>query len=398
MTSSSHGPSRSASLNCSHLSTLLKSQNQQILETYALACSLARTPLPHTGVQCQTCSRVDRILVCLCCGYTGCNDHIKSHCQEPSNHLLSTDITTAECPIFCAKCCDYCSNTVLLRRSNIQLNTSDAATPGYQASTGLRGIYNMGATCFISVILQVLVHNPLIRNFYLAGGHDRMECTQKASCLACCLDGLFTDFYSSNSVQGYGISSFLMASFNARKTFSGASEQDAHEFLQFLLDELHKSHFLSATFSKIKNTSPSADDEITSCDCVSHRCFNGKLESRIKCDDCGYVTSTIDPMLDLSLGIKTFSSKSSISLSECLDRFTSPEKLDVPFFCKQCAFRKPVKKRLCVKRLPAVLCLQLKVSCILLKKFESLVLTSALSMQECRRKLRHMLIILCFWT
>lgn len=396
--SSTFNPSiRHASLNCTHLPDILSSKNTNVLEAYTLACNLARADLSHRSISCQTCSNSIQALVCLNCGYTGCEEHMTTVHAKESGHLLSANISTPECSIFCASCARYCSNRKLIKRAKIQPSKSDSLIPGYQATTGLRGIYNMGATCFISVILQVLIHNPIVRNFFLAGGHDRLECSRRNSCLACCLDGLFSDFYSSNSVQGYGISSFLIASFNARKSFSGASEQDAHEFLQFFLDELHKSDFVSSVFANIDNYDVKSQ---TQCNCISHRCFYGKLESRIKCDDCGYMTTTVDPMLDLSLGIKSFTNKNPVTLIECLDKFTSPEKLDVPFFCKQCGTRKPVKKRLCVKRLPPVLCFQLKVclvSALFFVDFFSLFfgisripfLTSVSNMLACRQKLKH---------
>lgn len=83
-------------------------------------------------------------------------------------------------------------------------------------ATGLRGVYNMGQTCFMSVILQTIIHNPLVRNFYLAEGHKQTEC-EKEYCMSCAMDEIFTEFYSAEKTEGYGAVSVLMASWMAEQ-------------------------------------------------------------------------------------------------------------------------------------------------------------------------------------
>ena len=59
-----------------------------------------------------------------------------------------------------------------------------------------------------------------------------------------------------------------------------------------------------------------------SCNCVIHSTFAGQLQSDVKCERCGNITSTVDPMLDISLELKVMGgeSNSENSLAACLRR------------------------------------------------------------------------------
>jgi hypothetical protein len=72
----------------------------------------------------------------------------------------------------------------------------------------------MGQTCFMSVILQTVVHNPFIRNFFLAEGHKTADC-ERESCVSCALDEMIVEFHSAEKTEGYGAVAMLMGSWLA---------------------------------------------------------------------------------------------------------------------------------------------------------------------------------------
>lgn len=66
-----------------------------------------------------------------------------------------------------------------------------------------RGIFNLGQTCYLSVILQAMVHNPLMRNFFLSGRHETVDCPIE-NCIACALVASFADVLATEKIDGHG--------------------------------------------------------------------------------------------------------------------------------------------------------------------------------------------------
>ncbi|KAF9960577.1 hypothetical protein BGZ65_012089, partial [Modicella reniformis] len=207
------------------------------------------------------------------------------------------------------------------------------------ACQGLRGLRNMGSTCFMNVILQCFIHNPLLRSYFLSDQHSAKRCDVKSDCMGCEMDRLFTQFYS------------------------GYAQQDAHEFFISALNQIHAK-------------SPSA--KLHQCNCVIHKTFAGLLQSDVTCLNCANVTTANDPILDISLDLRpTKRSKSGSSkirgsnddkaegpnsLADCLDRYTHPEKLGTnEYNCSKCGKTgQEATKQLSMKVLPPVLSFQLK--------------------------------------
>lgn len=341
------------------------------------------------ALRCSDChsNGFHRTFVCLQCPHVGCinskHNHAHGH-YKLSHHSFGIDAHTGL--LFCFQCGDYVNHPELeLVRTKFVEGISDHrsltlpddsvdgesstkySTPPPAAVQGLKGFVNLGSTCFMSCILQTFVHNPLVKyqvfnndlHYFSCNSMpdyqgDNVTITETNACITCSIDNIFKNFYTSTSIQGFGMKNLLMTAWYKNKSLAGFEEQDAHELWQFLLNELHADHERSLQ----KSNQHMSDFEL--CQCITHSTFSGTLASSIQCQKCHELTQTVDPMIDLSLEIGRLSKQKTASLYDCLDLFTSPEKLDAMYTCQHCGEKSKAVKSLKIKKSAPVLSIQLK--------------------------------------
>ncbi|KIL65738.1 hypothetical protein M378DRAFT_197865 [Amanita muscaria Koide BX008] len=372
---------------CSHIADVLADEDSKktILDKFARAVTwyankyqVARSPHKRRKIASPTCGTCDlplfRPYVCLHCDYTGCwtESHVVDHLREES-HLFCADAKTG-C-VYCSECENFIYDATLsgLHESTI-LSAEEkhsrfqvlnkrrepfqrwvpsekdiAALEGAQSvpcQAGMRGLLNLGQTCFLSVVLQSFIHNPFMRNYFLGDKHNWKQCKTE-HCTCCEMDKLFTEIYSDDNAP-YGPHTFLATTWRASAELAGYAQQDAHEFFISALNQIH---------------STSRGSTEVSCNCIIHSTFAGQLQSDVKCERCGNVTTTNDPMLDISLELKGRGEVSDEnSLAACLRRYTQSEKLgSKEYSCVKCGKAShEASKRLSIRKLPLVLSFQFK--------------------------------------
>ncbi|KAF8492819.1 hypothetical protein F5888DRAFT_1795534 [Russula emetica] len=137
--------------------------------------------------------------------------------------------------------------------------------------------------------------------------------------------------------------------------FRGVMHQDAHEFLNYLLNKIveeikYDMHHQHQDKDKETPSSNASREDL-------HRLFEGTLTSETRCLTCETVSSRDESFLDLSIDIEQNS-----SVTACLRQFSASEMLCQrdKFFCDSCCGLQEAEKRMKIKKLPNVLALHLK--------------------------------------
>lgn len=212
--------------------------------------------------------------------------------------------------------------------------------------------------------------------------------------MACGIEDVMVEFFASDRVEPFAPTDFLTSTLLRNSLITANQQQDAHEFMQFLLNDLHEA---------------ASEGVEKDCECFIHKIFYGKLQSEVTCERCKNVTTSFDPMMDLSLSLRTPERKKRkpksrkdkdkdkndplsaevngkdntpepngvngstppipspeaiFTLYDCLERFTKVERLGKDdYSCAKCGDAgktAEATKQFTIKQLPPVLAIQLK--------------------------------------
>ncbi|KAK9808564.1 hypothetical protein WJX73_009169 [Symbiochloris irregularis] len=218
------------------------------------------------------------------------------------------------------------------------------------------GLENFGNTCYANSVLQTLYFCRPFRDRVLQYATSAAAKSAEDSLLLC-LAELFYQIHTHKKKTGIiAPKRFVQRLKRDNELFRSYMHQDAHEFLNYLLNECSEllekeqvqKHKASSTLQGTNGAPPTT---------WVHELFQGKLVNETRCLQCETVTNREEAFYDLSLEIEQNS-----SLTSCLQNFSSTETLDADdkFFCDKCQCLQEAQKRMKVKMLPRILCLHLK--------------------------------------
>lgn len=345
---------------CPHMDQVVS--NQKLGDAVLKECENVRYLIRHADyksktlgtMRCADCGEVNcgSTFICLQCGFCGCwnNNHFLEHSQKVG-HIFG--VNSSNGLVFCFRCGDYMADLVTeIPASHWDSVMKRTELPASIRRDGLQGLVNLGSTCFMSSIIQTIMHNPYIVRELLSHKHYNI-CPLKSGskCISCAFDEIVSDFYGGGPVSATtssvskGFVNLLSSSWYLNNHLVGSSQQDAHEYWQFLLNQIHTDHV------RLFGSSKASD-----CKCISHRIFQGYLKNTLQCPQCGSAKTSIDPIMDLSLEIKN-----NLTLEDCLDHFQREETLnDFHWECETCKQNQGVIKQLTLHKAPIVLVIQLK--------------------------------------
>ncbi|XP_070808425.1 ubiquitin carboxyl-terminal hydrolase 2 [Pituophis catenifer annectens] len=183
---------------------------------------------------------------------------------------------------------------------------------------------------------------------------------------------LIQALWTSSPNESVSPSEFKMQIQRYAPRFVGYNQQDAQEFLRFLLDGLHNevNRVLVRPKGNNDNLDHLPDDEkgrqmwmryLAREDSRIGDLFVGQLKSSLTCSSCGYCSTAFDPFWDLSLPIAK-KSYGEVNLIDCMRLFTKEDVLDGDEkpTCYHCKARTKCMKKFSIQRFPKILVLHLK--------------------------------------
>ncbi|XP_022237414.1 ubiquitin carboxyl-terminal hydrolase 2-like [Limulus polyphemus] len=261
--------------------------------------------------------------------------------------------------------------------------SEDSTSSGYGSSSStdsvktwkLTGLNNLGNTCFINAIVQCLCHTEPLFEYCIHGNYED-DINTTISNMKGELMKAFAKLVHSMSRANSSVPTCLKDFHSQLRVFTSCfpsnSQQDAQEFLRYLLQGLHED--VNTVRTILPTVTQDIDETLSESQKSTEACqrylrndnskiidiFLGQLRSTLQCLVCGHASVTFDPFWDLSVSIPKGFNK--VSIQQCLDLFTKEELLDGDEkpTCSQCKTRQRCSKRFSIHKFPQILVLHIK--------------------------------------
>ncbi|TRY84621.1 hypothetical protein DNTS_001349 [Danionella cerebrum] len=262
------------------------------------------------------------ILVCLKC--FECNEELLTHCNKKA--LAQTlDFLQKQS----AKATSGTTSKIIKLREEApeHVDTQKGKSPVNSSLIPVKGINNLGNTCFFNAVMQNLSQthmlNDLIQDFK-EKGHKMKICPPSETNLGLLtvtlsnpdpLTSAMFLFLQSMKEPGKGpVSPKILFNHLCQKAprFKGYQQQDSQELLHYLLDSMRR--IKAGILKAFNNPTEKTADEETKRQVKAYgkegvkmnfvdRIFVGELTSTIMCEECEHISTVKEAFIDISLPI-----------------------------------------------------------------------------------------------
>ncbi|KAI1285927.1 Ubiquitin carboxyl-terminal hydrolase 46 [Halotydeus destructor] len=216
------------------------------------------------------------------------------------------------------------------------------------------GLVNFGNTCYCNSVLQALYFCRPFREKVLEYKAKNKKNSKET--LLTCLADLFHNIATQKKKTGtMAPKKFITRLRKENEVFDNYMQQDAHEFLNYLLNTI--GDLLQAEKNLQNGTVNHGSNQQSSSNTWVHEIFQGTLTNETRCLNCESLSSKDEDFLDLSVDVDQ-----NTSITQCLKGFSNTETLsnEHKYYCENCCSKQEAQKRMRIKKLPVILALHLK--------------------------------------
>lgn len=209
---------------------------------------------------------------------------------------------------------------ILYPRENVRIGWK---ATGRKWEVGV-GMTNVGNTCYLNSTLQALFHVPSLANWLMSDTAHMERCeSTDAGCIICAMAKTLQESQRSQSaIRPYYVYSKLKS---ICKHLVMGRQEDAHEFLRYLVEAMEKSYL--SRFRNYKEL-----DQYSKETTPLNQILGGYLKSAVRCLACNHVSVTFQHFQDLLLDIRKAD-----TVDEALEGYFSRERLeDMGYKCEAC--------------------------------------------------------------
>ncbi|EJS44624.1 ubp13p [Saccharomyces arboricola H-6] len=198
---------------------------------------------------------------------------------------------------------------------------------------------------------SALIHGPVVNIDYSLNGNDKAT-------LYSSLKDIFECITENTYLTGViSPSSFVDVLKRENVLFDTTMHQDAHEFFNFLLNEL--SEYIERENQKMVASDINNDGALGKTTNFISNLFQGTLTNQIKCLTCDNITSRDEPFLDFPIEVQ---GDEETDIQAILKSYHQREMLNGSnkFYCDECCGLQEAERLVGLKQLPDTLALHLK--------------------------------------